>query len=228
MQMPGNIFCLDSSCLSSLMLNEFAFPTRAQGFRRCIVILFGIKSFAKFSGSQTTLETKDGVDRLVGRQHYQDRLSILDWLTPIDYATQQSDFIGRRQEGTGEWLLKLNEFQDWINQKKQTMFCPGIPGAGKTMLFRRHHEQKPTDLITSLLRQLIQRRPSRSVLDITNMFQGVTSLEIRASHEDVQSYLSGHISRLQSCVSGKPSLQEKIKTEIIKAVDGMYVFPYTA
>jgi hypothetical protein len=28
-----------------------------------------------------------------------------DWLTPIDYSTQKSDFISRRQEGTGEWLL---------------------------------------------------------------------------------------------------------------------------
>lgn len=51
-------------------------------------------------------------------------------------------------------------------------------------------------------------------------------MEIRANDEDVQKYLDGHISRLPSCVLRNPALQEKIKTEIIKAVDGMYVSPH--
>jgi hypothetical protein len=49
--------------------------------------------------------TRDSVVKLVRRQDDQERQTILDWLTPIDYSTQQSDFISRRQEGTGEWLL---------------------------------------------------------------------------------------------------------------------------
>jgi hypothetical protein len=56
--------------------------------------------------------TRDSVVKLVLRQGDQERQTILDWLTPINYSTQQSDFIGRRQEGTGQWLLSSNEFQE--------------------------------------------------------------------------------------------------------------------
>jgi hypothetical protein len=45
---------------------------------------------------------KDGVNQLNQRQYEQERETIINWLTPIDYALQQSDFISRRQEGTGQ------------------------------------------------------------------------------------------------------------------------------
>jgi hypothetical protein len=120
------------------------------------------------------------------RERHEEHQAILDWLTPIDYASQQQDFICRRQAGTGQWLLDSDEFQTWLNTDKQTLFCPGIPGAGKTILtsivvedlttrfrndksvgiaclyfnFRRQHEQKLEDQIASLLKQLLQRLSS--------------------------------------------------------------------
>jgi hypothetical protein len=130
------------------------------------------------------------VDRLHARQdnreRHEENQAILNWLTPVDYAPQQSDIIRRRQEGTGQWLLKSNEFQNWLNQSKQALFCPGMPGADKTVItsivvdylctrvqndasvgiaylyynFRQQQEQKPADLFTSLLKQLIQKRSS--------------------------------------------------------------------
>ena len=130
--------------------------------------------------------TRDNVAKLVQYQNDQSRQTILDWITLVDYAAQQSDSIGRRQEGTGQWLLDSPKFQAWLNTDNQTLFCPGIPGAGKTILtsivveelttrfynnksigiaylycnFRRHHEQKVRDLLTSLLKQLIQCQSS--------------------------------------------------------------------
>jgi Cdc6-like AAA superfamily ATPase len=76
------------------------------------------------------------------------------------------------------------EFQMWLDTNKQVLFCPGIPGAGKTILtsivveelntkfqsnnsfgiaylycnFKRKHEQKAEDLLASLLKQLIQEQ----------------------------------------------------------------------
>jgi Cdc6-like AAA superfamily ATPase len=135
------------------------------------------------------LATKDSVDRLHERQDYrehrQEHQVILDWLSPIDYAPQQSDFISRCQKGTGRWLLESKRFQEWLAKKKQTLFCPGMPGAGKTIItsivvdhlctrfqndagigiaylycnFKRQQEQKLTDLFINLLKQLVQERP---------------------------------------------------------------------
>ena len=111
---------------------------------------------------------------------------IFHWLTPTDYAPQQNDFINRRQPGTGQWLLDSQEFQAWVETDRQTLFCPGIPGAGKTILtsivvdeltrrfgddesigmayiycnFRRYDEQKAVDLLASLLKQLSQSMSS--------------------------------------------------------------------
>jgi hypothetical protein len=269
---------------------------------------------------------RDDVVTLVRHHEHQGRQTILDWITPTDYAAQQSDFIRRRQAGTGQWLIDSAEFQTWLNTKKQTLFCPGIPGAGKTILtsvvveslhrrfqddpsisvvylycnFRRQDEQKAEDLLASLLKQLAQGRSplpdsvkslhdghrdkrtrpsfdeilgtlqsvatmysrifiivdaldecqasdgcrmrfllemfnlqakcqvsifatSRFIPEINENFKECMQLEIRASKQDVQRYLDGHISQLPKCVLRSPELQDEIKAEIIKAVDGMYV-----
>jgi hypothetical protein len=120
------------------------------------------------------------------RERHDEDQAILDWFTPIGYAAQQQDFISRRQAGTGQWLLDSEKFQTWLNTDKQTLFCPGIPGAGKTILtsivvdylytmfqkdpnigiaylfcnFRRKDEQNINDLLASLLKQLAKGQPS--------------------------------------------------------------------
>lgn len=60
--------------------------------------------------------------------------AILDWLSPIGYASQQNDYLVWRQAGTGQWLLDSAEYKTWILTSWQTLLCPGIPGAGKIIL----------------------------------------------------------------------------------------------
>jgi len=147
--------------------------------------------------SQAVFATKDGVERLHERQDAQERQqetreqqreyeTILNWLTPIDFVSQQNDIISRRQKGTGTWLLGSMEYQSWREIKGQRLFCPGIPGAGKTILtsivveelttrfstdptvgiayiycnFRRQDEQKIDNLLASLLKQLAESQLS--------------------------------------------------------------------
>ena len=57
---------------------------------------------------------------------------VLEWLTPLNFDDYQNDLLVRRQEGTGLWFLNSEEFMQWMNEPNQTLFCPGIPGAGKT------------------------------------------------------------------------------------------------
>ncbi|KAI3320965.1 hypothetical protein HD806DRAFT_537623 [Xylariaceae sp. AK1471] len=55
-----------------------------------------LNTFLGRISSEATFATKRGVNRLNQRQDDQDRLASLDWLTPIDYTSQQNDFINRR------------------------------------------------------------------------------------------------------------------------------------
>jgi Cdc6-like AAA superfamily ATPase len=133
--------------------------------------------------------TRRNVAELLQIQNSQERYAILDWLSPEIYTTQQSDQISRHQPGTCQWFLHSNEFQSWIKTPKETLFCPGIPGAGKTILasvvveelysqygntsaigiayiscnFRRHEQQDSRGLLANLLRQLAQGQPSLTV-----------------------------------------------------------------
>jgi Cdc6-like AAA superfamily ATPase len=135
---------------------------------------------------QQLISIKAGTDGLDQARDDQQRQTILDWLTPVDYTIQPQDLISRRQAGTSQWLLDSEEFQSWLETDKQTLFCPGIPGAGKTILtsivveelstqfskdptigiayvycnFRRKDEQKAQDLLASLLKQLSDKQSS--------------------------------------------------------------------
>jgi hypothetical protein len=143
-------------------------------------------------------------------QDDQQRRTILDWLTLINHTPQQHDFIGRRQAGTGKWLLKSTEFQAWLETNRQTMFCPGIPGAGKTILtsivveelnsrfcddenvgiaylycsFRRQGEQEIDNLLLNLLRQLAESQPSLpdSIKDLYSQYK---TKHIRPSVDEI-------------------------------------------
>ncbi|KAI9859982.1 MAG: hypothetical protein M1813_006329 [Trichoglossum hirsutum] len=113
---------------------------------------------------------EEDIHQVKQRQDDQYHQDIVNWLTPVDYAPQQSDFNSRRQEGTGQWLLDLYQFQGWLSKGRQMLLCLGIPGAGKTIItagtaylhcnFRQQHEQKPTDLLASLLKQLVREQAS--------------------------------------------------------------------
>ncbi|EXA32213.1 hypothetical protein FOVG_16584 [Fusarium oxysporum f. sp. pisi HDV247] len=131
------------------------------------------------------LATSRKTDTIILHQRTQQHRDILDWLTPVDHGPQQSDYFGRRQPGTGQWLLDTMEFRTWRDTCGQTLFCPGIPGAGKTIItsivvdnletlfgadrdvgiayiyynFRRQNEQTAKELLTSLLKQLVQSMP---------------------------------------------------------------------
>lgn len=78
--------------------------------------------------------TRDNVTRLVKRMEKDEAWHILDWLDGIDYGSQQSNFARSCQLNTGKWLLMSNQYQSWIRMPGQTLFCPGISGAGKTIL----------------------------------------------------------------------------------------------
>jgi hypothetical protein len=137
------------------------------------------------TGKQTLEAVKRadiGVDAI---QQGQFRNIILKWISSTDFPAQQSDMIDQRQKETGQWFLDAPEFNNWIHGSKQTLFCPGMPGAGKTMMaamaidhlsgtiqndtngvayiycnYKRRADQNTTVLLAAILRQLVQARRS--------------------------------------------------------------------
>ena len=68
------------------------------------------------------------------RSKNHERMSILRWVSPLNFGAKQSDLSNQRQQGTGNWLLKSNEFSKWLSGATTNVWCPGMPGAGKTVL----------------------------------------------------------------------------------------------
>ncbi|KAK6822051.1 hypothetical protein RU639_006694 [Aspergillus parasiticus] len=268
--------------------------------------------------------TRGNVAELLHRQDETERQAILDWLSPVNHAVQQSDYLSRHQPGTGQWFIDSHRFRTWVEKPEQILFCPGIPGAGKTTLmslvidelYKRYgndsdigiafiysnfkDEWTMYQLLSTLLKQLIQRQPSipsdlkdiydyhhkhgtqpppedilccldtiassykkifmiidaldecrssiesrdrimttilnlqvlhhvsllatsRPILEISDRFKEMPTLEIRAPNEDVQRHLRNHLGRLPRFVSRDAGLQDEIVTEIAEAVDGMFL-----
>ncbi|KAM3068553.1 hypothetical protein ACMFMG_011084 [Clarireedia jacksonii] len=129
-------------------------------------------------------DVREDVSNLVCAQSNRDHDMVLNWLTPTEYGPQHHDYITRCEPGTGQWLLASTEFHHWLETSNQTLFCPGIPGAGKTFQtsllikdlverfqddpmvgiayiycnFQRQQDQKPEKLLECLIKQLAQHQ----------------------------------------------------------------------
>jgi hypothetical protein len=96
----------------------------------------------------------------------------------------QRDCYVQREGMTGQWLLHSAEFCSWMATANATLFCPGIPGAGKTIMasivinhiqslchykatglsffycnYKKRQEQRVSDVIAVLLKQLCAQCP---------------------------------------------------------------------
>ncbi|KAF4282689.1 hypothetical protein KXX33_000481 [Aspergillus fumigatus] len=103
------------------------------------------------------------------RSHGSERQQAASWLCSTDYASEQI------------WIFETDEFRQW-EKEKGVLFCPGIPGAGKTVLtsivvdylrekhgqnddiafafifcnFQQQENQKLDTILASILGQLIR------------------------------------------------------------------------
>lgn len=59
---------------------------------------------------------------------------LLDRICNVDYLQQHRDAIARHQYDTGDWFLNEPIYQTWARSSCATLACPGVPGAGKTIM----------------------------------------------------------------------------------------------
>jgi hypothetical protein len=133
----------------------------------------------------------------------------MQWLSPTDFPAQQQDIITRRQEGTGQWFLDTPEFKRWLQGSDKILFCPGIPGAGKTMMaaiaidylrksilcddigiaylfctYNAQADQNVPSLLAALLKHLLQSRPDIAA-PVARIHEHHSKLGSRPSPDDV-------------------------------------------
>ncbi|EEH34808.1 ankyrin repeat domain-containing protein [Paracoccidioides lutzii Pb01] len=151
--------------------------------------------YSKLSGARI-IAIEENVGHLIHHQEEEDRKSILNWLDPVDFYSQQVDFRRRCQEGTGLWFLNSSEFCQWLNTHGKTMFCFGMPGSGKTILtslvidtlncqfdsdpdvavayifcnHQRQDDQKPVNILANILKQLCERKSTVSK-DVEKLYE---------------------------------------------------------
>ncbi|KAF5584277.1 AGC PKA kinase, partial [Fusarium subglutinans] len=175
-------------------------PSKVESQKKIVDIMQDVKDKVQ--------QVSKALDKVLHKKHDEDDSEILKWISPVDYAPQQHDFLKRRQPGTGQWLLECDEFQEWLKSSKRGLFCPGIPGSGKTILtaiiidhlctkfqdesdigiafifcnFRRHHEQRLEDLLAALLKQLTQQQLSVPS-SVRELYSGWKNKGVRPSTE---------------------------------------------
>ncbi|KAL3472480.1 hypothetical protein BJX99DRAFT_272889 [Aspergillus californicus] len=139
---------------------------------------------------------------------------ILNWITELDFSRQYNDSLNQRLDGTGIWLLESDEFTRWVSEPQQTLFCPGIPGAGKTVMsclavdhlrktfrddsdvqigylfcsYQPSFQQTILDFQLSLLRQLAVRG-STVLRDIQHMHEIHVRDQTRPDSNEIESQL---------------------------------------
>ncbi|KAF5243724.1 hypothetical protein FAUST_2719 [Fusarium austroamericanum] len=353
-QMDGHVLCLemeaaglvnDFPCLVIRGICDYADSGKnkdwqehaaavAAAFAKELLSEVLVTEVSQMRDAKIILEMKSRVDEISQnvtniRSSLRDKqhLEILEWLTPIDYSSVHNDTIKTRQPGTCQWFLDSEKYQAWFEASKQTMFCQGIPGAGKTILtsvvvhdiiqrfhensnvgiayiycnYRKQDDQTIDKILASLVKQLAERqtafpkviqdlynlhkprktRPlaeelsetlrllvethdrvfilldaldecltsggsrselfklliwlkenprvnlfmtSRYVSDVEEELQSdIMKMEIRASQEDVGNYLDSRLASLSDLVKKNKDLRDEIKTQVIEAVDGMFL-----
>ena len=63
-----------------------------------------------------------------------ERRDILSWLKNTDPSPLYHGARENYEPGTGDWLLRSQEWKDWVGTRPRCLWIHGIPGAGKTML----------------------------------------------------------------------------------------------
>ncbi|KAJ7325848.1 hypothetical protein DFH08DRAFT_711106, partial [Mycena albidolilacea] len=100
------------------------------------------------------------------------------WYSPLNFFLRQAHVFNGHQARTGAWFLEHEIFQEWKSMSGKILWCPGMPGAGKTVLssivvhhlrtdlqgnnigvaaiYLNHKEEhSPSKLLAGLWRQLI-------------------------------------------------------------------------
>jgi Cdc6-like AAA superfamily ATPase len=171
---------------------------------------------------------------------------LIRWICSVDYHVQQQDFIDRHQTGTGQWFLQDTKFQAWGRSKHATLFCPGVPGAGKTIMaalvinhllrsqhvanepvtfiycnYKRQSEQSARHMLSSILRQIADIHPGIPKL-VQDFYTSHTTKRTTPSSDEIRQTLevaSKDLHRLTVVVDALDECEPRARQEFLSAVE---------
>ncbi|RSL88930.1 hypothetical protein CEP51_001482 [Fusarium floridanum] len=78
----------------------------------------------------------ENIKEVVDHKRSEEEEKLWQWVSPIDHFKTQTDKSRSRSPETraGQWLFDSAEFKEFLSGPGKSLFCPGIPGAGKTVL----------------------------------------------------------------------------------------------
>ncbi|KAK6342417.1 hypothetical protein TWF718_007818 [Orbilia javanica] len=139
-------------------------------------------------GSEKYVTTTSTVQRNLTKEETR---KLLNRLPAAEFSSQQNACYKTRQKGTGQWFLNSPEYQTWL-ENKQILFCPGIPGAGKTIL---------TSIVIDDLTDRYSHNASIGIAYIFFDFKGTAQLHLDDLLLSIFKQLATSLALLSDCVS---------------------------
>ncbi|KAJ7589687.1 hypothetical protein C8J56DRAFT_939310, partial [Mycena floridula] len=157
----------------------------------------------------------DGVTRKLDDQEFR---AFLNWLSSLDFQQTQKKVFSQHTTGTGKWFLEAPEFRQWIKGSVRLLWCPGDPGAGKTV-------------ISSIIFDYLQQKVAQSGVGIACVFCDYNHAEMQTEQELLYSiakqlcFKSGSFHDI--FISGKSRPEDLASiTETLRAVLELYTHVY--
>ena len=132
-----------SSSRTRSIINQLIWPLREKAMQKAVDALHRYRNIFDMSisidnlglNARTHMELKAVRKELSEWLQSETTREILDWLSPLEYCNKQRDIASKRHEGTGKWFLVSEKFAAWRSGSADSvLWCPGEPGAGKTVI----------------------------------------------------------------------------------------------
>ena len=140
--------------------------------------------------------------------------TLAEWLTPLNPLIRYNAMIKDCSSGSGGWFLKDDIFDEWKSGNGVLLWCPGIPGAGKSFMativmadlqrlfkdrkvaifilycsYNDPNTQSVESLLSCLLKQDVQRRATVDK-KLEELYEGHYRKETRPTLDELKLLLS--------------------------------------
>lgn len=164
--------------------------------------------------------------------------SFLDWISPLNFLQRQQLIFKEARAGTGKWFLDDDRYQQWERDSGSILWCPGIPGAGKSFLssividrlqalqkaradqkvavlmiyfaFDDANSQSPELILGSLLKQVLQYRPEVPQ-ELRMDFRKHRNDGTRPAHEEIVNSLKSALAQFERIYVVMDALDELLE-----------------